>query len=404
MLSVKTPEEVLAIIEKEFAPLPGRVEMVPLTAAIGRVLAEDVIAQELVPAFNRSTVDGYAVRARDTFGCSDAIPAILTLSGQVLMGQGADKPLEPDCCIAVPTGGAVPAGADSVVMQEYAEDFGDGSIGIAKPAAPGQNMIFKGDDVFPGKRVLEAGRLLTGSDIGALAAVGCVQVPVVKRPRVGIISTGDELVPPERLPGPGQVRDVNGPMLQAMLTAAGAEAEYFGITEDRRERLEAAVKSAEAGCDMVIISGGSSVGAKDATCEIIRSMGSLLLHGIAIKPGKPTILGKCGTKPIVGLPGHPVAAYFVTRLFVLHLLSRLMGKRERSFTVTARLSESVSANHGRAQYQCVTLHEEAGALIACPIRSKSGLITTLAGADGFFCIGRDCEGLPEGAEIQVTTR
>lgn len=404
MLSVKTPEEVLRIIESEFAPLPGRAEAVPFTAAVGRVLAEDVTAAEFVPAFDRSTVDGYAVRARDTFGCSDAIPAILSLSGQVLMGQGAETPVEPDCCIAVPTGGAVPAGADSVVMLEYTEDYGDGSIGIAKAAAPGQNMIFKGDDVFPGKPVLEKGRLLTDRDIGALAAIGCVNVPVVKKPRVGIISTGDELVPPEQAPGPGQIRDVNGPMLQAMFMAAGAEVEYYGIIKDERERLSAAVKAAEAACDMVVISGGSSVGVKDATCEIIESMGTLLLHGIAIKPGKPTILGKFGEKPIIGLPGHPVAAYFVTKLFILSLLSRLMGQKVRTFTVSAYLAESVSANHGRAQYQCVRLIEEQGRLVAYPIRSKSGLITTLAGADGFFCIGRDCEGLPENAEIQVITQ
>ena len=401
MLSVKTPEEVLALIEEEFAPLPGRMETVPLTAAIGRVLAEDVTDGEYVPAFDRSTVDGYAVRARDTFGCSDAIPAILTQTGQVLMGQGADQPLAPDCCIAVPTGGAVPEGADSVVMIEYTEDYGDGSIGIAKAAAPGQNMIFKGDDVYPGKPVLEQGRLLTDRDIGALAAIGCVQVPVVKKLRVGILSTGDELVPPEQQPGPGQIRDVNGPMLQALFAAAGAEAEYYGILKDEEKQLYEAVKAAQNSCDLVVISGGSSVGVKDATCRIIESLGTLLLHGIAMKPGKPTILGKCGGKPVVGLPGHPVAAYFVTKLFVLPLLHRLMGQKVQTFTVTARLSESLSANHGRAQYQCVKLRRTGDFLTAYPIRGKSGLITTLAGADGFFCIGRDCEGLPEGAEIQV---
>lgn len=404
MLSVKTPEEVLALIEEEFAPLPGRGERVPLGAALGRVLEEDVTAGEYVPGFDRSTVDGYALRARDTFGCSDAIPAILRLTGQVLMGQGAEQNLEPDCCIAVPTGGALPEGADSVVMIEYTEDYGDGSIGIAKAAAPGQNMIFKGDDVYPGKPVLEKGRLLTDRDIGALAAIGCTRVPVVKKPRVGILSTGDELVPPEQLPGPGQIRDVNGPMLQAIFTAAGAEVTDYGIIKDEEKQLKVALKAAQNTCDLVVISGGSSVGVKDATCRVIESLGTLLLHGIAIKPGKPTILGKCGGKPIVGLPGHPVAAYFVTKLFVLPLLRRLMGQKVQTFTVTARLSESLSANHGRAQYQCVKLRQTGDFLTAHPIRSKSGLITTLAGADGFFCISRDCEGLPEGAEIQVITQ
>lgn len=403
MLSVKTPEEVLAMIETEFSPLSDRTELLPLTAAIGRVLAEDIAAEEYVPDFDRSTVDGYAVRARDTFGCSDAVPAILRQTGEVLMGEGANFELESDCCCAVPTGGAVPRNADSVVMVEYTEDYGDGSIGIAKPTAPGQNMIFKGDDVYPGKSVLKKGRVLSSQDIGALAAIGRVQVPVVRKLRVGLISTGDELVTPEEKPGPGQIRDVNGPMLTALLSAFGAEVINWGIVKDDEEKLRFTVEEALKNCDAVLLSGGSSVGVKDAACRIIEGLGTLLLHGIAIKPGKPTIMGRAGAKPLVGLPGHPVAAWFVTRLFVLPLLSRLMGRETESYTVTARLTESMSANHGRAQYQCVRLEERSGELWAHPIRTKSGLISTLAGADGFFCISRDCEGLPEGAKIQVTT-
>ena len=401
MLHVKTPEEVLALIETEFAPVAGT-EQVSLSAAVGRVLAAEIAAAEYVPDFDRSTVDGYAVRARDTFGCTDAIPAILPLQGEVLMGQGAEFQLNAEECVAVPTGGAVPRGADSVVMVEYTEDYGDGTIGISKSAAPGQNMIFRGDDVYPGKVILQKGRVLSAQDIGALAAIGRVQVPVVKRLTVGVISTGDELVPPEVTPGPGQVRDVNSPMLEAMLRAFGVEVINYGIVIDDEELLSRKVTQAVAECDAVLLSGGSSVGVKDAACRIIESMGSLLLHGIAIKPGKPTILGKAGARPLVGLPGHPVAAYFITRLFVLPLLSRLMGRRQETYTTTAKLTESVSANHGRAQYHCCRLERKDGELYAYPIRGKSGLITTLAGADGYFCIPRDCEGLPQYAEIQVT--
>ena len=401
MLSVKTPDEVLALIEKEFDEL-SRTESVSLYSAMGRVLAEDISADEYVPDFDRSTVDGYAVRARDTFGCSEAIPAILPLQGEVLMGQGAEFKLLRESCCAVPTGGAVPEGADSVVMLEYTEDYGDGTIGIMKSAAPGMNMIFRGDDVFPGKMVLKKGRVLSSQDIGALAAMGRMEVPVKKRLRVGIISTGDELVPPEAKPAPGQIRDVNSPMLQAMLTAFGCQVVNYGIGKDDEALLTRMVEKAFAGCDAVLISGGSSVGVKDAACRIIESMGSLLLHGIAIKPGKPTILGKAGVKPLVGLPGHPVAAYFITKLFVLPLLSRLMGRKQEVFTVTAKVTESISANHGRAQYHCCRLERRGGELYAYPIRGKSGLITTLAGADGYFCITRDCEGLPQGSEIQVT--
>ena len=400
MLHVKTPEEVLALIETEFAPVAGT-ELVSLARAMGRVLAEDIAATEYVPDFDRSTVDGYAVRARDTFGCSDAIPAILPLQGEVLMGEGAEFDLNAEQCVAVPTGGAVPRGADSVVMVEYTEDYG-GEIGISKPAAPGQNMIFRGDDVYPGKVILQKGRVLSSQDIGALAAIGRIQVPVVKKLTVGVLSTGDELVPPEVAPGPGQVRDVNGPMLEAMLSAFGVNVVHYGIVIDDEAKLTAVVQKAAAECDAVLMSGGSSVGVKDAACRIIESMGVLLLHGIAIKPGKPTIIGKAGMKPLVGLPGHPVAAYFITKLFILPLLGRLMGRVQPSYTTTALVTESISANHGRAQYHCCRLERKDGQLYAYPIRGKSGLITTLAGADGYFCIDRDCEGLPHGAQVQVT--
>ena len=401
MLHVKTPAEVLALIETEFAAIAGT-ELVSLGEAMGRVLADDIAATEYVPDFDRSTVDGYAVRARDTFGCTDAIPAILELQGEVFMGEGAEFELNPEACVAVPTGGAVPKGADSVVMIEYTEDYGDGTIGISKSIAPGQNMIFRGDDVYPGKVILHKGRVLSAQDIGALAAIGRVQVPVAKKLTVGVISTGDELVPPEVAPGPGQVRDVNSPMLEAMLIAFGVDVINYGIVIDNEVLLSEKVHRAVSECDAVLLSGGSSVGIKDAACRIIESMGKLLLHGIAIKPGKPTIVGKTGVKPLVGLPGHPVAAYFITKLFVLPLLGRLMGRKQESYTTAAKITESLGANHGRAQYQCCRLERKDGVLYAHPIRGKSGLITTLAGADGYFCIDRDCEGLPQFAEIQVT--
>ena len=401
MLHVKTPEEVLALIESEFQTVAPE-ETVFLGQAMGRTLSRDIAATEHVPDFNRSTVDGYAVRARDTFGCTDAIPAILPVQGEVFMGQGAAFSLNPEECVAVPTGGAVPEGADSVVMVEYTEDYGDGTVGITKSTAPGQNMIFRGDDVYPGKVVLQEGRVLSSQDIGALAAIGRVQVPVRKKLTVGVISTGDELVPPEEMPKAGQVRDVNSPMLEAMLTVFGVNVINYGIVIDNEALLSEKVHKAVSECDAVILSGGSSVGVKDAACRIIESMGELLLHGIAIKPGKPTILGKAGCKPLVGLPGHPVAAYFITKLFVLPLLARLMGKKQESYTTSAKVTESIGANHGRAQYQCCRLERRDGQLYATPIRGKSGLITTLAGADGYFCIDRDCEGLPKDAEIQVT--
>ncbi len=402
MLHVKTPEEVLALIKTEFVPLERPAEIVSFSRAIGRVLAEDVVATEYVPDFNRSTVDGYAVRAQDTFGCTESISAILPLVGEILMGEDAAAPLSAGNCMAVPTGGSVPDGADGVVMLEYTEDYSDGTIGISKAAVPGQNMIFRGDDVYPGKVILQKGRVLSSQDIGAMAAIGSVQVPVMKHLTVGVISTGDELVPPEVKPAVGQIRDVNSPMLEAMLTVFGADVINYGIVRDEEALLSARVAQAIEECDAVILSGGSSVGVKDAACRIIESMGELLLHGIAIKPGKPTILGKAGNKPLVGLPGHPVAAYFIAKLFVLPLLAQLMDRTLKNYTTTATLAESISANHGRAQYHCCRLKQQDGEWIAEPIRGKSGLITTLAGADGYFCIDRNCEGLAKGAQIQVT--
>lgn len=402
MLHLKTPDEVLALIQTEFAPLSDRMEPVPLEDAIGRVLAEDIRATEYVPDFNRSTVDGYAVQAKDTFGCSESIPAILPLDREIRMGEGADFILPEGACCAVPTGGAIPQGADCAVMIEYTENYGDGSIGITKAGAPGQNMIFRGDDVHPGKVVLTAGRLLSAQDIGALAAIGCSTVPVARKLTVGIISTGDELVPHQESPGPGQVRDVNSVMLCAMLKAFGLNPVNYGIVLDNAPLLEQTMRQAVSECDAVLISGGSSVGVKDATCRTIESMGTLLLHGIAIKPGKPTIMGNAGGKPLIGLPGHPVAAYFITRLFALPLFGRMLGRTMTQYTISAELTESMGANHGRAQYSCCRLEQSNGRVLANPIRSKSGLITTLAGADGYFCIERDCEGLPKGAIIPVT--
>jgi molybdopterin molybdotransferase len=304
-------------------------------------------------------------------------------------------------CAYVPTGGAIPEGCDCAVMIEHTEDYGDGTIGILKPGAPGMNLIFRGDDVRPGKTVLKAGRVLKPQDIGALAAIGKTAVPVRPRLRVGIISTGDELVPAEQNPGPGQMRDVNTPMLTALLREHGEAPVEFGIIADHEALLRETVSRAAESCDAVILSGGSSAGVKDAACRIIESLGSLLFHGIAVKPGKPTILGKAGNKPLVGLPGHPVAAFFVAKLFVLPLLAQLEGRTERDYPVRAVLSESLNANHGRMQINACRLEGVDGDLRAVPVRSKSGLITQLAGADGYLIIDRDCEGLPKGAETEV---
>ena len=262
-------------------------------------------------------------------------------------------------------------------------------------------MIFKGDDLCPGKIVLPKGRRLAAQDIGALAAMGCAEVPVCAKLRVGILSTGNELVPVSERPKCGQVRDVNSAMLAAAMQQFGTEARSYGIIRDEEALLHAALQTALEECDVVLISGGSSVGMKDATWRVIEQQGSVLFHGIAMKPGKPTIFGKVGGKPVVGLPGHPVAAFFVTQVFVGFLLAELNGRSLRQYTFPAILTEAVEANHGRTQYNGAVLREKNGTWYAEPIHGKSGLITSLAGSDGYFVVPRDCEGIAAGTTVKI---
>lgn len=401
MLTVKTPDEALQLMLDCFPPRPKE-ERVPLETALGRVLFCDMRGEEYVPGFDRSIVDGYAVRASDTFGCSDALPAMLQADGAVDMGRPAPRPLSSGHCAAIPTGGALPGGADAAVMVEYTEDYGDGSVGIVKPVAPGQNLIRRGEDLRPGQVFLRAGRRLAAQDIGALAALGVTEVAVCRPPLAAILSTGDELVPVTQAPAEGQVRDVNSALLRAVAQEAGADTRSLGIIPDKEALLGQAIDAAVAASDLVVLSGGSSVGQKDAARRVIESRGEILFHGVAMKPGKPTMLGAVAGKPVLGLPGHPAAAFFAARLFLRPLLLRLMGAEERPAALTATLTEAIGANHGRAQYTGVTLSGKDGAWRAHPIHGQSGLIVPLAGAHGYVCVPRDREGFSAGETVTVT--
>jgi len=398
LLKVKTPDEVIKTIKQLLPSMNSYSEYARTIDAHGRVLFEDIVSVEDIPGFDRSTVDGFAVFASDTFGCSESIPAVLTVIGEVLMGESAEQQLSPGTCVIVSTGSDIPSGADAVIMLEHTEDYGSGMIGIQKPAAPGNNVIFKGDDVSAGDTALSAGLVLTPHDVGILSALGYTDVKVMAKPVAGIISTGDELVTASSVPERGQIRDVNTPMLIAAVKRFGAEAKDFGIIKDDEEALREAVLSAAGTCDIILLSGGSSAGARDLTARVIEAEGELLLHGIAMKPGKPTILGLINDKPIFGLPGHPVAAYMVTELFVRPLIAMQTGAKIKQYTTKATLSEAISSNHGREEYIAVRLVDS----FAHPVRGKSGLIASLAGADGYICVPRDCEGLTKGAEVVVT--
>lgn len=398
MLTVTPLSEAIQLAKDHFGLLRTSLEFVSLETALNRVLAENISSSEFVPVFNRSTVDGFAVKSSDVFGCSDSIPAILNLVGESKMGSHADFELKPGQCAIVPTGGEVPDGGDAVVMVEHTENLGNNQVAIYKPVAPGANMILRGEDTKPGEVVLPVGRRINAADTGTLAALGITNIPVMRRPKVAIISTGDELIPPGEKPAPGQIRDVNSPLLyNAVLEAGGAPTE-LGFIRDDEEAITQALQGAAAEHDMVILSGGTSVGEKDAMPRVISKLGRMLLHGIAVKPGKPTLFGEIDGVPVFGLAGNPVAAYFLFYTLVRPILFSLQGAVPYDHQLNLPLSRSYPSNHGREEIVPVTVR--AGLVV--PVASKSGLITTLAGTDGFIRIPRELEGLREGDLVQVT--
>ncbi len=400
MLQVIDSKEAHRLIAERFTLEPQAHE-IPLVQASGCVLAADIFAREHVPGFNRSTVDGYAVNSSDVFGCSEAIPALLKLRGEVEMGETSGFQWQRGDCFYIPTGGELPKGTNAMVMIENAERFSDDTVAVYKPSAPGQHIIFLGDDIKQGEVAASRGTIISAREIGAFAALGVSNVPVVKRPSVGIISTGDELISFEKTPSGAQIRDINGPMLKSAVEGLGGRAVFYGIVADEFEVLCKVVESALAECDMLLITGGTSVGYKDAAHQVIETFGEVFVHGIAIKPGKPTIIGKAEGKPIFGLPGHPLAAYFMFEIFVRPLLTSFAGLKDTRKQVEATLSRAIPSNNGREEYIPAKI-ECAAEVLAVPILGKSGLITTLLGADGYICIPRESEGLSKGCLTNVT--
>ncbi|MEN6530302.1 MAG: gephyrin-like molybdotransferase Glp [Anaerolineaceae bacterium] len=398
MLSVIPLADALSLVLERFGSKTGRVEYVSLQEALDRYLGADVIAQEDVPAFDRSTVDGFAVRSADLHGCSDSIPAILQKTGESLMGHSYDIPLAPGTCVYVPTGGAVPPDADAMVMLEYTEDLGGDQFAFYKPVAPGANLILRGEDLRQGEAILKSGKKLGVADIGTLAALGKTEVPVFSRPVVGIISTGDELVAPGESLKPGQIRDVNSDMLRAAVEQQNGIPISKGIVEDNFDALKDACKSLIPEVDVLLVSGGTSVGEKDNMPRIVAELGEILVHGLAVKPGKPTIIGEIEGKAVFGLPGNPVAAFFIFDYLVKPLLLGLQGGKVETEQTEARLTRAVSSNHGREEFVLARLEGNE----AEPVPSKSGLISTVSRANAYFIIPRDQEGLPKGALVQVT--
>lgn len=378
------------------------IEEIPLIKAHGRVLAEGIVSTEQIPSFNRSVVDGYAVKALETAGCTDSMPVFLEVVGEVEMGKAAPCKLDSGQCMYVPTGGMIPDGADSVAMVEHCQPFGTNQMAIYSPLSYGKNMVFAGDDVSIGQMVMEAGKTITPADMGLLASLGKTKVKVYKPWKVYIISTGDEVVSPDSVPADGQVRDVNTYGLIGEVQRLGFEVVGYELIKDDYELLRSRAEAAKEICNVVLISGGSSKGKKDATAQVIQDItGGVLTHGLAVKPGKPTILAydEKSNTVYVGLPGHPVAALLLFRLVIGGLWNRLSGVEavNNEVPLKAKIAINLAAAPGRKTFQLVKLEGQ----WAMPILGKSGLIRTMSEADGYIILDVNDEGINKGEKVEV---
>ncbi|MCF8010339.1 MAG: molybdopterin molybdotransferase MoeA [Clostridiales bacterium] len=377
---------------------------VSLKNSLGKCLAVDVWAEENVPGFDRSTMDGFAVKSRDTFGASESLPAYVNVSGEVFMGKNAADELKPGQACKIPTGGMLPPGADAVVMLEHTEILDDKTIGITRPVGPGENMISCGEDAAKGDQILPSGHIIRPQDLGLLSAVGVFEVEVKLYARVGIISTGDEIIQTEEIPGPGQMRDVNSYTLYGQVLACGGEPVLYGIAGDNFSELKGLMEKALQECDMVLLSGGSSVGTRDIASKVIEELGSpgILFHGISIKPGKPTVGAVINNKPVFGLPGHPVSAMVVFQLMVEPLVRRGEYCSEPlEFPVQAEITRNIRSSPGREDYIRVILKRDNDNILAEPVLRKSALINTMVKASGLAKIPAGKEGLEKGERAAV---
>ena len=402
---VLAPQEALKIL---LSVTPVDTERIQSVKGRGRVLAEDLHSTVDLPHFHRAAMDGYAVKAKDTFGASQSLPAYLKLAGVVEMGKAALQPLAAGEAIRISTGGMMPPQSDAVVMVEYTDETAAGLVEIHRGVSPWQNVIQIGDDIKKGELVFQRGRRLRAHDLGALTGVGIASIPVYRRPRIALISTGDEIVDADVVPMPGQVRNINQHSLAGLIEECGGELKDWGVIRDDRDALTQAIGAALEWGDLVLLSGGSSMGAKDIALETILSFpdSEFVFHGISIAPGKPTIFAKACGKPILGLPGYPVSALVIFDLFAAPMIRRLGGESAAALarfnkTVKAKLKTNIASQIGREDYVRVTLEGEPQALIATPLPSKSGAIFTLVKADGMVRIEMNQDGLEQGEEVEV---
>ena len=388
----------------EFAPVG--IEETNVADSLGRIIAQDIVADTDLPDFRRATMDGFAVQGASTFGASDGNPAYLVVKGSVAMGAAADQVIGPGEAVKIATGGMLPRGADSVIMVEHTASIDDTTIEAYRSVAPGQNIIDIGEDYPKNKTVLRSGTRIRPQEVGLMAAFGQQHIAVRKQPTIGVISTGDEVVAIDETPAPGQIRDINSFTLSGLVQLAGGKCVSYGIVKDNFEALFQTCEQALAQCDMLMVSGGSSVGARDLTIEILNAMQDtrILFHGISISPGKPTILANTQGKAFWGLPGHVVSAMVVFSRIVIPFVEHIAGLDSHQVSELRRpalLSRNLSSAQGRVDYVRVRLLNKAGTLWAEPILGKSGLINTMVQADGLIEIGLNTEGLDKGTVVEV---
>ena len=404
LLNVDTIHETRTKLEKYCPFISPETEQADLIHAAGRILASDLSSVENIPPYRRSTVDGYAVSSTDLGAASEMLPTFLTITGEVMLGSDSSGlKAGSGCCVYTPTGGELVTGADAVVMTEYCETFGENMLAVSRPASPGENIVQPGEDIRSGEILLRKGRLLTAQDIGTLAAAGFSSVPVFVPWKVSIISTGDELVPPDTVPGPGQIRDVNTYAIAARSIREGLCVVRTAAVKDDWESLLRALESAKADSDIIVLSGGSSKGKKDMSSELIEKVADcgVLTHGIAAKPGKPTITGfdKESRTMFIGLPGHPAAALMVFEQILIRIWRGQTGQSEER-TVRAKITVNVQSAPGRRTFQLVTLQETDDTL-AIPLFAKSGMISPMTRADGYFEMSENQEGVRAGDLVHV---
>lgn len=406
LLKVDTLEEARKKLLQVYADIPVRTEKRGLLEALGYTLSEDIYACESVPGFRRSAVDGYALHFADTGGASEALPVLLRVVGEVYMGVETSFTLKRGECAYVPTGGMLPVGADACVMIEYCEELGNAQAAVSYAAFEGENVIHAGEDMCIGDLVLKRGEVLKPGSLGAASAIGVTQVPVFTPWRVAIISTGDELVWSHEQPLPGQVRDINTYGIQMLARQLKFEISSVCVVRDDREMLKKHIDKTMKDSDIVVISGGSSKGKKDVTKEVIEAAASegVFTEGLALKPGKPTILGydRPAETLLAGLPGHPVAAMLVFELIVKWLWREKTGGQPDRW-IPARLTTNVPGAPGKCTCQLVRLISDDTKMEyqAEPVWGKSGLIHTLSEADGYIMIEEDVEGLRKGEPAAV---